>query len=68
MEKSVTKFASLGGMFISPWGHEFKSKEEVDAFNQGMDQVIDSSELQNDFLKEKAGRIEQVAAGKKRPV
>lgn len=49
----TTKFPSIKNSYKTPWGHDFGTKAELDAFIMGMHQVIGSNQVQNEMMLEK---------------
>ena len=47
------QFKSIKNIYTTPWGHEFGTKAELEAFKLGMMQVSGSNQVQNDMMMEK---------------
>jgi hypothetical protein len=50
---SVIKFVKTSGKYITPWGHEFDTIKEVDAFILGMKYISGSMSVHADYILEK---------------
>ena len=48
------------GKYVTPWGHEFDTKKEFDAFVTGMKYVAGNVNTHIDFLLEKVNYTENV--------
>lgn len=47
------KFRKISNKYLTPWGHEFGTKAELEAFKAGMIQVSASNQIQNEMMLEK---------------
>lgn len=52
MKKPII-FKSIKNKYTTPWGHEFGTKAELEAFRLGMMQVIGSNQVRNEYMIEK---------------
>lgn len=50
---TVIKFVKTSGKYVTPWGHEFDTEKEVEAFILGMKYVAGNVNTHCDFLLEK---------------
>jgi hypothetical protein len=57
---TIVKLQNDNGKWVTPWGHEFNTKKELEAFILGMNYISGSMNQHAEYLKEKVNFTENI--------